>query len=157
MKCSACGGELQPTTIVSATGVGGSVIVTLTDVPVLVRADHPEMVQYVDRGFREELNDRVFENAVPFSKPKGLVRKLHHCPSCDAALDVETKMSCRVEGRVTTRKAPPFGIAVDDPAMPCGSCGAAALLFDYRVFDEIAEAIDAAFASVGFSRHRGRL
>jgi hypothetical protein len=154
VKCNTCGRDLDATTIASATGVGGSFIVTLTDVPVLVCADHPETIEYRDRDFREELNDKLFfERAVPFSQPKGTFRKTQHCGMCGAAMDVAEKTSGHVEGRVTTRHAPPLAIAVDGPALTCGSCSAVQLESGDATFQDVAAGVDAAFASVGFKRN----
>jgi hypothetical protein len=158
VNCKTCNRNFEPTTFPSATGVGGSFIVTLTDVPVLACVDHPETIEYRDRDFREELNDKLFfDGALPFSRPTGALRKTHHCAACGAAMDLAARTSGHVEGSVTARHAPTLHVAVDGPAFTCPACAAVQLESADSTFRDVAAGVDEAFASLGFQRHPHRL
>jgi hypothetical protein len=91
--------------------------------------------------------DEIFRRQSILSRLKGLLRKTHHCRSCDADLMGLKAHGRRFSIKIEYKKLPPFQVEIDMPAIPCRNCGTSNAVNEQATEFVISGAIAKAFES----------
>src|SRR5215471_3486300 len=104
--------------------------------------------QYADDGFGPFILDEVFRRQSILSKRKGLLKKNHHCRSCDADLMGLKAHRRKFSLSIQYKQIPPFKLEIEMPAIPCRKCGTSNAVNEDNTEQVISGAIALAFQSL---------
>ena len=113
-----------------------------------LKPDGTSRARYADDGFGPFILDELFRRQTILSKRKGLLKKTHHCRSCDADLMGLKARRRRFSVDISYKQIPPFKVGIDMPAIPCRACGTSNAVNEENTEAVISGAMALAFESL---------
>src|SRR5215470_2566439 len=108
----------------------------------------PSDKRYADDGFGPFILDEVFRRQSILTKRKGILKKNHHCRSCDADLMGLKAHRRKFSLNIQYKQIPPFKLEIEMPAIPCRKCGTSNAVNEDSTEQVISGAIALAFESL---------
>lgn len=110
--------------------------------------DGTPSAKLADDDFGLYILDEIFSRQSILSKPKGLLKKTHHCRACDADLMGLKAHRRRFALNIEYKQMRPFKVEIEMPAIPCRRCGASNAVNEETTRFIISGAIAVAFESL---------
>jgi len=104
--------------------------------------------RYADDGFGPFILEEVFRRQSILTKRKGILKKSHHCRSCDADLMGLKAHRRKFSLNIQYKQIPPFKLEIEMPGIPFRKCGTSNAVNEDTTEQVISGAIALAFESL---------